>query len=82
MRDAPGVNSGASNRKSTAPTGLKRQRWRLNPLEGEWLFVTSQTTYHLTAEDHLQAENSAPYATIPFVLKLPCQYPCVDIFPA
>ncbi|KAG0130025.1 hypothetical protein HOY82DRAFT_487375 [Tuber indicum] len=72
---APRTNSRASKRKSVPteprPVGVDRP----NPLEGKRSFVISQITYHPTPKDHLRADNFAPCATIPFIIRLPLSTP-------
>ncbi|RPA97027.1 hypothetical protein L873DRAFT_1742919 [Choiromyces venosus 120613-1] len=68
---APRINSRAAKRKSILTEPGPMDIDRPNPLEGKRPFVISQITYHPTPKDHLRADNFAPCATIPFIIRLP-----------
>ncbi|PWW76971.1 hypothetical protein C7212DRAFT_357413 [Tuber magnatum] len=72
---APRISSRAAKRKSVpigpGPIDIDRP----NPLGGKRPFVISQITYHPTPKDHLRADNFAPCATIPFIIRLPPSTP-------
>ncbi|CUS09176.1 unnamed protein product [Tuber aestivum] len=72
---APRINSRAAKRKSILIESRPVDIERPNLLEGKRPFVISQITYHPTPKDHLRADNFAPCATIPFIIRLPLSTP-------
>ncbi|KAG0641269.1 hypothetical protein HOY80DRAFT_1008575 [Tuber brumale] len=72
---APRINSRAAKRKSVPTEPRPVDIDRPNPLEEKRSFVISQITYHPTPKDHLRADNFAPCATIPFIIRLPLSTP-------
>lgn len=74
---APRVNSRAAKRKSIPSTEpvIPEPPANPDPLHGKRPFVISQTTYHPSPKDHLRADNFAPCATIPFIIRLPTSTP-------
>lgn len=74
---APRANSRSSKRKSlpSADAIVVEPTVNPDPLRGKRLFVISQTTYHPSPKDHLRADNFAPCATIPFIIRLPTSIP-------
>ncbi|KAL7271562.1 hypothetical protein RUND412_005672 [Rhizina undulata] len=78
---APRVNSRASKRKSLGNAAGEASATNSsalggpNPLDGKRPFVISQITYHPSPKDHLRADNFAPCATIPFIIRLPKNTP-------
>lgn len=74
---APRVNSRVAKRKSVPSTEVAavESSANLDPLHGKRAFVISQTTYHPSPKDHLRADNFAPCATIPFIIRLPTSTP-------
>lgn len=72
---APRTKSRASKRKSAPIEPRSIDMDHPNPLEGKRPFVISQITYHPTPKDHLRADNFAPCATIPFIIRLPLSTP-------
>jgi len=72
---APRIKSRVAKRKSAPIEPRLMDVDRSNPLEGKRPFVISQTTYYPTPKDHLRADNFAPCATIPFIIRLPLSTP-------
>jgi hypothetical protein len=75
---APRINSRSTKRKSLLTAEaivLEPAQSNPDPLHGKRPFIISQATYHPSPKDHLRADNFAPCATIPFIIRLPVETP-------